>query len=351
MAPRTSRRQLSDYEKGMINAFFYCFGCITAVAKLVGRPWTTVKSCLARATERCSIDNMPRSGRPALLNRQARRRIAKAAKANRTMPRKAFRDRFAPGVSLSTVDRVLREANIKKWLAKDRPKLKPEHVAKRLRWALERKDWTAEDFEGVVWSDECSVERGSDPRQIWVFQEPAEKWLEECIRPKPKAREISVMVGGCFWGRNRGPLVCLDRSITKTVYLRLLRRYLIPVLCMVQDTLGNPCFQPDNAPVHKAEVVMNWFERMNITVEDHPPYSPDLNPIEHIWVELKRRLHQQYPGIADTRGGPKAVKKRLREVLPLVWETIPPEFFEKLWRSMPHRVAAVIEAKGWYTRY
>ena len=96
---------------------------------------------------------------------------------------------------------------------------------------------------------------------------------------------------------------------------------------------------------------MDWFERMNITVEDHPPYSPDLNPIEHIWVELKRRLHQQYPGIADTRGGPKAVKKRLREVLPLVWETIPLEFFEKLWRSMPNRVAAVIEAKGWYTWY
>ena len=69
-------------------------------------------------------------------------------------------------MSLSTVDRILRKANLKKWLAKDRLKLKAEHVAKRLQWALVRKDWTAEDFEGVIWSDECSVERGSDPRQI-----------------------------------------------------------------------------------------------------------------------------------------------------------------------------------------
>ena len=137
------------------------------------------------------------------------------------------------------------------------------------------------------------------------------------------------MVWGCFWGRNKGPLVCLDGSITKIVYLRLLRQYLIPVLCMVQETLGDPCFQQDNAPVHRAEIVMDWFDPMNITVEHHPPHSPDLNPIDHIWVELKHRLHQQYPENANTRGGPKEVKKRLQEVLPLVWETIPPEFFEK----------------------
>lgn len=48
---------------------------------------------------------------------------------------------------------------------------------------------------------------------------------------------------------------------------------------------------------------------------------------------------------------PKTVKKELAKILPLVWETIPEEFFEKLWKSMSDRVAAVIEAKGWYTKY
>jgi len=55
--------------------------------------------------------------------------------------------------------------------------------------------------------------------------------------------------------------------------------------------------------------------------------------------------------IADTPGGKETVKKRLAQVLPLVWETIPEEFFEKLWKSMPDRVAAVLEARGGYTRY
>ena len=47
------------------------------------------------------------------------------------------------------------------------------------------------------------------------------------------------------------------------------------------------------------------------------------------------------------------MKERLAEVLPLVWETIAEEFFEKLWKSMSNRlgVAAVLETRGDYTKY
>jgi len=92
------------------------------------------------------------------------------------------------------VDRVLREANVKKWLAKSRPRLKPKDIAKRLKWAIAHKDWTAKDFEKVIWSDECSVEKSKDPRQQWVFREPGEKWLADCIQPKEKDKGILLMV-------------------------------------------------------------------------------------------------------------------------------------------------------------
>ena len=64
-------------------------------------------------------------------------------------------------------------------------------------------------------------------------------------------------------------------------------------------------------------------------------------------------MHQQYPRIGDIPGGKEAVKERLAEVLPLVWETIAEEFFEKLWKSMSNRlgVAAVLETRGDYTKY
>ena len=41
-------------------------------------------------------------------------------------------------------------------------------------------------------------------------------------------------------------------------------------------------FQQDDAPVHKAYNVMNWLKRNSIKVVDHLPYSPDLNPIQHV---------------------------------------------------------------------
>jgi transposase len=86
-------------------------------------------------------------------------------------------------------------------------------------------------------------------------------------------------------------------------------------------------------------------------VEDWPLYSPDLNPIQHVWVELKCRLHRKYPDIGNTKGGPDKVKARLAEVLPEIWEEILDAYFENLRKSIPDRVAAVIDANGWYTRY
>lgn len=49
---KTRRKQMTDVEKGMIIAFFYCFGSIQAVANLIARPWSTVKSFLARTALR-----------------------------------------------------------------------------------------------------------------------------------------------------------------------------------------------------------------------------------------------------------------------------------------------------------
>ena len=156
---------------------------------------------------------------------------------------------------------------------------------------------------------------------------------------------------GLFLGENRGtfcPFVV--KSVNARVYLKLLEYLVLLVMQHTKDTVGDAVFQQDNAPVHTASVVTEWFERYNIQVDKHPPYSPDLNPIEHFWVVLKQQLHKQYPDIADTPSSPDAVRVRLVELLPKVWDSLP-EQFDNLYRSMPDRVAAVIDAKGWYTRY
>ncbi|RPB14463.1 hypothetical protein P167DRAFT_484491, partial [Morchella conica CCBAS932] len=92
---------------------------------------------------------------------------------------------------------------------------------------------------------------------------------------------------------------------------------------------------------------------LNVEVEDHPPYSPDLNAIEHVWIAFKKKLHQQYPKIVDTQGGAHAInlRKEFARVLPLVWETILPGFFERLGESITDSIAAIIAANGFYIKY
>jgi hypothetical protein len=122
----------------------------------------------------------------------------------------------------------------------------------------------------------------------------------------------------------------------------------------VHDTLGDPVFQQDNAKIHTAADTSVWFEEHNIQVMERPPNSPDLNPIEHCWKRLKEKMHQRYPDIHMTplAGAPDTVRRRFAEALNEVWtKDIEGDFLEALWESMPRRVAAMLAAKGWYTKY
>lgn len=48
----------------------------------------------------------------------------------------------------------------------------------------------------------------------------------------------------------------------------------------------------DNVSFHKSEEITKAIEQVGCTLLYLPPYSPDLNPIEHCWANFKTCLRK-----------------------------------------------------------
>ena len=114
---------------------------------------------------------------------------------------------------------------------------------------------------------------------------------------------------------------------------------------------GTRHFQEDNASIHKAKETDDWmFEHAIELLTDWPAHSPDLNPIEHVWAMLKRRLKQMYPTLWELKKNQLDVAY-FTEAVQTAWKGIPQDSIDKLIDSMEKRLKAVKVAKGWYTKY
>jgi len=137
--------------------------------------------------------------------------------------------------------------------------------------------------------------------------------------------------------------------------VEILEEYLPQVKADMEATgVSNPVFMQDNSPIHNSYRALIWLQEAGWEVADHPACSPYLNPIEHVWRYLKKNLHEKFPNLAFFSGGPAAIKKKRISKLfgrSMERDSIPTSLLDSLTRSMPRRVAAVIKAEGWYTKY
>lgn len=160
------------------------------------------------------------------------------------------------------------------------------------------------------------------------------------LAPTVKHGGGGVMVWGCMSSGGVGELVFIDGIMDKKVYMDILKANLKKSAEKL-NLSSSFYFQQDNDPKHTAHDVRMWLAYNTPHVLPHPPQSPDLNPMEHLWEELDRRVKKR----------PVSTKAELKQALMEEWLGIGEETTKKLVHSMPNRLEAVIKQKGLPTKY
>ena len=168
----------------------------------------------------------------------------------------------------------------------------------------------------------------------------------------PKGRGVSIMVWAAVWGESRSDFYKFARDskskklgYSANSYLKILDDNLLEIW---QPGL---IFMQDNAPIHKAKHVIEWFEDNGVMLTNWPLYSPDLNPIKHLRYKLKKLIYQVCLDIDLVTGSDNTVWEALWKALEEAWTLINSETMKKLIGGMGKKIKAVIAADGWYTKY
>ena len=95
------------------------------------------------------------------------------------------------------------------------------------------------------------------------------------------------MVWGCFSSSGVGPLTKIEGKRSGEMYKHILENNLNGGY---GENLSPGCtvyHLAEDDPKHKSRVVKLWLDENEINALERPPKSPDLNPIENLWVIIK----------------------------------------------------------------
>ncbi|GFU91392.1 transposable element Tcb2 transposase [Trichonephila clavipes] len=210
------------------------------------------------------------------------------------------------------------------------------------RWTAEHRDWEQHDWSQVLFTDESQFSLECDIRRVLVWRDRGTRNNPAFVRERSQYRRAGWMVwGGISIGGRTDLHIIRNGTLTGRRYAdEILRPHVIPYAGAIGDSF---VFQDDNARPHRARLVENMLEAETIQRMEWPACSPDLNPIEHVWNMLGRRI--------AARPRSPATVRELEIALLVEWNSIPQSLIDNLIASMANRCAAVLAVRGDHTPY
>ncbi|CAF4872624.1 unnamed protein product [Pieris macdunnoughi] len=262
-------------------------------------------------------------GRKRKTTRLQDRYIVNCALRNRTTTARDLQNtlRTATGVEISeqTVRNRLLEANLRSRRPVRAVRLTIQHKQARRQFAQNHANWQLRHWRPVLFTDESRFRLTRCDGRLRVNRRPGERYSAAAVQEYDKFGCGSVMVWSGVSLDERTDLVVVPGRLCPQTY--------------IENVLED----------HVWPAAYDYLRQQEIRVMEWPSMSPDLNPIEHIWDLLDRRIRKR-PIAPQTL-------QQLTEALIEEWERIPQEDIRRIIRSMPRRCQAVIRAHGGHTRY
>ena len=126
-------------------------------------------------------------------------------------------------------------------------------------------------------------------------------------------------------------------------YVKILKQGLLGTLHDHDLDTDSIYFQQDGDPKHTSQHAMEYFEPQGIDLLPWTSQSADLNIIEPVWGHLDKQVCKRNPLPHNLN--------ELWDALKEEWDNLDTEYIASLYHSIPHRLQAVRDAKGSYTKY
>ena len=135
--------------------------------------------------------------------------------------------------------------------------------------------------------------------------------------------------------------ICIfEGKMNAELYGNILQQALIPFINQVYPS-GHKLMQ-DNDPKHTSRYIQAFFEQRNINWWKTPPESPDCNPIENLWHELKEYMKREIK---------PHTKDELISGIEEFWNTVDKDKCKKYIRHLRKVLPRAVELNGDATGY